>query len=112
MKGSSGAAAVAKVLFLTSAALSPGTPSWSADLAAGRSKAVQCATCHGINGIATLPEAPNLAGQNSIYLEKALRDFKSGMRKNEMMSLMAEGLTDTDIENLAAYYASLGCKPG
>lgn len=82
-------------------------PAWAADLAAGRAKAVQCATCHGANGIATLPEAPNLAGQNEIYLAKALHDYKSGARKDEMMSLMAAGLSDADMENLAAYYQSM-----
>ncbi len=83
----------------------------SIDLAAGRAKAVQCATCHGMNGIATLPGAPNLAGQNAVYLAKALRDFKSGVRKDEMMSLMVANLSDADIENLAAFYEGLGCKP-
>lgn len=79
----------------------------AADLEAGRAKAVQCAVCHGANGMATLPDAPNLAGQSEIYLAKALRDFKSGARKNEMMSMMAAGLSDADIENLAAYYQSI-----
>nr|WP_073103423.1 cytochrome c [Pollutimonas bauzanensis] len=82
-------------------------PAAAADVAAGRAKAVQCATCHGANGMATLPEAPNLAGQNEIYLVKALQDFKSGARKNEMMSLMVSGLSDSDIENLAAFYQSI-----
>lgn len=85
----------------------PARPSVAADLEAGRAKAVQCAVCHGANGIATLPDAPNLAGQNEIYLVKALRDFKSGARKNEMMSMMVAGLSDADIENLAAYYQSI-----
>jgi cytochrome c553 len=83
------------------------TPAQAADVAAGRAKAAQCAACHGMNGMATLPEAPNLAGQNEIYLAKALHDFKSGDRKNEMMSLMAAALSETDIENLAAYYQSI-----
>ncbi|RTZ48289.1 cytochrome c [Candidimonas sp. SYP-B2681] len=82
-------------------------PAGAADIAAGRAKSVQCATCHGPLGIATLPEAPNLAGQNKIYLIKALLDFKSGDRKNEMMSLMVAMLSDTDIQNLAAFYESL-----
>lgn len=85
----------------------PARPSVAADLEAGRAKAVQCAVCHGANGIATLPDAPNLAGQNEIYLVKALHDFKSGARKNEMMSMMVAGLSDADIENLAAYYQSI-----
>lgn len=88
---------------LTLAAM-PGT---AADVAAGRAKAAQCAACHGANGMATLAEAPNLAGQNEIYLAKALRDFKTGARKNETMSLMAAALSDADIENMAAYYQSI-----
>ncbi|PLC51079.1 cytochrome C [Pollutimonas subterranea] len=103
--------AVASQCFLTLAALSLTAPAWSADMAVGRAKAVQCATCHGMNGIATLPGAPNLAGQDTTYLAKALRDFKSGARKDEMMSLMAANLSDTDIENLAAFYGGLQCKP-
>lgn len=79
----------------------------AADLSAGRAKSVQCAVCHGPNGIATLPEAPNLAGQSDIYLVKALNDFKSGVRKNEMMTMMVANLSDADIENLAAYYQSI-----
>jgi cytochrome c553 len=82
-------------------------PARAADIIAGRAKSVQCATCHGPVGIATLPDAPNLAGQNQIYLMKALRDYKSGDRRNEMMSLMATTLSETDIENLAAFYESI-----
>jgi cytochrome c553 len=96
-----GALALATVLALAA------MPATAADIAAGRSKAAQCAACHGANGMATLAEAPNLAGQNEIYLAKALRDFKTGARKNEMMSLMAAALSDADIENLAAYYQSI-----
>lgn len=94
-------------LALVAGALLPVSAVLAADLAAGKAKAVQCATCHGANGMATLPDAPNLAGQNEIYLVKALNDFKSGERKNEMMSLMVAGLSDADIENLAAYYQSI-----
>ena len=89
------------------AALLAASPSMAADLAAGRAKAMQCAVCHGANGMATVPDVPNLAGQSEIYLAKALRDFKSGARKNEVMSMMAAGLSDADIENLAAYYQSI-----
>ncbi|SAK43250.1 c-type cytochrome [Caballeronia ptereochthonis] len=48
------------------------------DVKAGRAKAVQCAACHGIDGMSKLPEAPNLAGQTEEYLVKALNDFRSG----------------------------------
>ena len=80
----------------------------ASDIAAGRAKAVQCQACHGMDGVAKIPEAPNLAGQNEDYLVKALNDFKSGARKNEMMSMVAKPLSDTDIANLAAFYHSLG----
>lgn len=90
------------------AGLWPLAAAHAADLAAGKAKAVQCAACHGAKGVASLPEAPNLAGQNPIYLVKALHDFKSGARKDEMMTMMAAALSDEDIENLAAYYESLG----
>jgi cytochrome c553 len=77
------------------------------DVAAGRHKALMCQTCHGLDGRAKIPEAPNLAGQSDIYLVKALKDFRSGARKNEMMSLMASTLKDQDIDDLAAYYAAI-----
>lgn len=82
-------------------------PSWSADIEAGRAKSMQCAVCHGAKGIATAPDAPNLAGQNEMYLVKALKDFKSKARENEVMNLMAAGLSDDDMANLAAYYQSI-----
>jgi cytochrome c553 len=80
------------------------------DIKAGRVKAAQCAACHGIDGLSKQPDAPNLAGQTEEYLTKALGDFRSGARQNEMMSVMAKNLSDTDIANLAAYYHSLGGK--
>ncbi|MFC0400242.1 c-type cytochrome [Paraburkholderia rhizosphaerae] len=79
----------------------------AADIAAGRAKAVQCQACHGLDGISKQPDAPNLAGQNQDYLVKALNDFKSGARKNELMSTVVKPLSDTDIANLAAFYHSL-----
>jgi cytochrome c553 len=77
------------------------------DVKAGRQKALQCQTCHGLDGQAKLPEAPNLAGQTDIYLAKTLNDYRSGARKNEMMSLVARNLKDEDIADLAAYYAAI-----
>ncbi len=82
-------------------------PALAGDAAAGKQKANQCQACHGLDGKAKLPDAPNLAGQNEIYLVKALGDFKSGARQNEMMSLVAPKLSDADIADLAAYYAGL-----
>jgi cytochrome c553 len=77
------------------------------DIKAGRQKALACQTCHGLDGKSKLPEAPNLAGQTEIYLVKALKDFRSGARKNDMMSLVAPTLKDQDIDDLAAYFAAI-----
>ncbi len=77
------------------------------DVKAGRQKALQCQTCHGLDGQAKLPDAPNLAGQGEIYLAKALKDYRGGARQNEMMSLVARNLKDDDIADLAAYFAAI-----
>jgi cytochrome c553 len=77
------------------------------DVSAGRQKARQCQSCHGLDGEAKLPEAPNLAGQNPVYLAKALKDYRSGARKDEMMALVARTLKDDDVADLAAYYAAI-----
>ena len=77
------------------------------DVKAGRQKALQCQTCHGLDGQAKLPEAPNLAGQSDIYLVKTLNDYRSGARRHDMMSLVARNLKDEDIADLAAYYAAI-----
>jgi cytochrome c553 len=79
----------------------------SGDPAAGKKKTSSCQACHGKNGMAVLPEAPNIAGQPAIYLAKALTDYKTGKRENEMMSLMVQELSDQDIADLAAWYASI-----
>jgi cytochrome c553 len=77
------------------------------DVAAGRQKALMCQTCHGLDGQAKIPEAPSLAGQSVTYLVKALNDYRSGARKNDMMSLVAPTLKDKDVEDLAAYYSAI-----
>jgi cytochrome c553 len=80
------------------------------DVAAGKARAATCLACHGVNGIGTQPIYPNLAGQKEAYLVQALKGFKSGERKNAIMNAMAAALSDSDIENLAAYYGSLTCQ--
>ncbi len=77
------------------------------DIEAGKEKAVLCAACHGIDGNGTDPSYPKLAGQHQSYLSKALQDYKSGDRKNPIMAGMVAAINAADIENLAAYYASL-----
>lgn len=77
------------------------------DPAAGQHKAIQCQTCHGLDGLSKLPEAPHLAGQPVPFLIKALNEFRSGIRKNDMMSLVVKQLSEQDVADLAAYYAAI-----
>lgn len=83
-------------------------PAMAADIAAGKAKAAVCAACHGADGISMIPMYPNLAGQKEAYLLKQLKAFKSGTRKDPVMGGQAAMLSDADMENLAAYFASLG----
>ena len=78
----------------------------AADAEAGKKKVQEvCAACHGIDGAQpTTPEYPKLAGQYPDYLAKALRDYKSGQRKNPIMAGMAQGRTERDIENVSLYF--------
>jgi len=82
-------------------------PVLAADIAAGKAKSATCGACHGNNGISMIPMYPNLAGQKEQYLVLQMKAFRDGERKNMVMSPMAAGLSDADIANLSAYYASL-----
>lgn len=80
------------------------------DAAAGKAKSMVCASCHGANGISAIPNYPNLAGQKPQYIIDQLKMFRDGTRNSGLsaiMAPMAKPLTDEDIANLAAYYASL-----
>lgn len=94
------------LLLLTSSAFAAGDP------AAGKEKAQLCAACHGADGNSPSPVWPKLAGQHEEYLIKQLWDFRDGKRENAQMSPMATGLSDQDIEDLAAYYAQQQLKFG
>ncbi|QYK42632.1 MAG: c-type cytochrome [Paracoccaceae bacterium] len=76
------------------------------DPAAGRVLAGQCRTCHGLDGMARIPIAPHIGGEPAGYLSRQLAAFRSGAREHEMMSVVAKGLTDEAIGNLAAWYAA------
>jgi cytochrome c553 len=83
-------------------------PAAAADIAAGKKKALEvCAACHNMDGVSTVPDYPKLAGQYPDYLAKALRDYKSGARKNPIMAGMAQGLSQKDIDDVSAYFSSL-----
>ena len=87
-------------------ALAPGL-AFGADVAAGQAKVKQvCAACHGQDGNSQSPDYPKLGGQYPDYLAKALRDYKSGARKNPIMAGFAATLSDKDIDDVAAYFAS------
>lgn len=97
-----GMAAVSAACLLAAA-----LPAAAADLSAGAAKAKEvCMACHGMDGNAPSTEFPKIGGQYPDYLAKALRDYKSGARKNAIMAGFAATLTQQDIENLAAYFAA------
>lgn len=79
----------------------------SGDPVAGKSKSTLCQGCHGENGLSMEDLIPHLAGQYSAYIAKELRNFQSGARKHEIMSVMAKTINDFDLADIAAYFASL-----
>jgi len=82
------------------------------DAAAGKAASATCAGCHGPDGNSVNPEWPKLAGQGAPYLVKQLHNFKDGDRKNATMAPMAMGLSDQDMENLAAYFSDQAMSQG
>jgi len=79
----------------------------AADIAAGQARAEPCQACHGEKGVSENPAIPSLAGQLDKFLQWQLVFFRSGRRANEIMGPMAADLTDEDVRNLGAYFASL-----
>ena len=91
------------------AAMALSATAWSrGNAVAGQAKAKQvCAACHGENGDKPLqPEYPVLSGQHADYLARALRDYKSGARKNAIMGAQAQTLSPQEIQDVAAWFAS------
>ena len=94
-------------LLLLIASFALATVAHGADVTAGQAKAKEiCQACHGLDGNSAVADYPKLGGQYPDYLAKALRDYKSGARKNPVMGAMASGLTAQDIDNLSAYFSS------
>ncbi|MBI3714550.1 MAG: cytochrome P460 family protein [Betaproteobacteria bacterium] len=88
-------------------------PALAADAEAGRAKAASvCVACHGANGVSVAEHIPNLAGQRAGYLSGQLNAFKSGMRKNDIMSVIAGQLSPADIANVAAHFSALAAATG
>jgi cytochrome c553 len=83
------------------------------DLAKGATiSATVCGACHTADGSRGIPTNPILQGQHADYLVKQLTEFKSGKRDNAIMKPMASTLSDEDMRNVAAFYASKMAKPG
>ena len=78
----------------------------SGDAEVGKKKSTPCAACHGVNGVGAGPEFPNLAGQYEDYLLTAMHHYKNGKRKNAIMQGMVANLSEKDMEDLAAFFAS------
>ncbi|MBH9551241.1 c-type cytochrome [Inhella gelatinilytica] len=105
---------LATLLIATAAHASsaPAAPA-KADLAKGQALSTQvCAACHTADGTRGTPANPILAGQHAEYLAKQLADFKSGKRKSAVMQGFAGTLSEDDMRNVAAFYASKSAKPG
>jgi cytochrome c553 len=95
------------VALATVAAFGAGGGASAADIAAGKAKATEiCAACHAADGNSPTQDFPKLGGQYGDYLAKALRDYKSGQRKNPIMAGFAQALSKQDIENVTAYFAA------
>ena len=75
--------------------------------AVGKTKAAPCAACHGEDGKGIAPNYPVIAGQHAAYLAHSLRAYRDGDRTNALMAPFAANLTDDDINDLAAWFASL-----
>jgi cytochrome c553 len=89
-----------------------GTAMAAGDIKAGKSKSTACAACHGVDGNSPSDMFPKIAGQGEAYIAKQLADFKSGARENAVMAPMVAPLSEQDMADLAAYYASQKVAPG
>ncbi|MGB0713169.1 MAG: c-type cytochrome [Gammaproteobacteria bacterium] len=91
---------------MAASVLAMGSAHAGGDAEAGKAKSATCAGCHGANGVAVIPMYPTLAGQWEDYLYEALKQYKAGKRTNPIMAGMVAPLSDEDMRNLAAFYAS------
>lgn len=99
-------AVLGMALSVTSSAMAAG------NVAAGKKQAAVCAACHGTDGNSLSDAFPKLAGQHEGYIVKQLMEFKSGARQNALMTPMVANLTEQDMADLGAFYASQKTAPG
>ncbi|WP_404424709.1 c-type cytochrome [Thalassospira australica] len=84
--------------------LLPAGTAFAQDIDAGRKIAGMCRTCHGLDGFARIPIAPHIGGEPAEYIEMQLHAFRNGSREHEMMTVVASGLNDQQISDVAAWY--------
>jgi cytochrome c553 len=89
------------------APLSMPLSAFAQNASSGKDKAAMCTTCHGPLGISQFPNAPHLAGQPAIYFIEQMKQYRSGKRTNEIMTVISKPLTDQEIDDLAAWYSSI-----
>jgi len=99
-------AAVGAILVISLLAAGAKPAHAAGDAAAGATKSVTCAACHGMDGNSVNPEWPSIAGQNEAYIVKTLNSFRNGTRTNLLMSAQAAAISEQDIADLAAYFAA------
>ena len=97
---------ISKTIFALVLACLPLSAMAGGDPQAGKEKAKVCEACHGPTGMSVDPSYPNLAGQHESYLQKSLGDYRSGRRTNAIMAGFAANLSNQDIMDLAAWFAS------
>ncbi len=93
------------VLFMILGGLLPAGASSAQDIDTGRKVAGMCRTCHGLDGFARVPIAPHIGGEHSEYIKAQLRAFRDGSREHEMMTVVAKGLSDQQISDVADWYS-------
>ena len=103
--------AILGVAFFTTLYLSPAVNAAPPDPAAGKTKAQTCFACHGENGVSISPEIPNLAAQPPLSITYQLIQFRGQQRKGGAMEALAAPLSDQDMRDIAAYFASLPAPP-
>ncbi|NQV83500.1 MAG: cytochrome c [Rhodospirillales bacterium] len=82
-------------------------PAQAGNLKAGKDKAAACTACHEIDGSSQRPDAPHIGGQVEGYLYEQLSYYRNGRRKHPVMSIVAQDLSDQDIEDLAAWFSGI-----
>ena len=97
---------IQKTVAVTLLSVIPAMAFSAGNAAEGQNKSTTCHACHGETGKSIMPIYPNLGGQHQDYLSKTLYNFRDGSRKNAIMSGFAANLSDADIEDIAAWYAS------